>query len=302
MTQEKNGTATEAAVMLRYSQGVQNVEAALCCPTSIADSGYLAIIPEEIRNVDYGCGDPSQHARPGDTVVDLGSGSGKACYVMAQKVGPAGAVIGVDLNDDMLALARKYQALMAERMGHANVRFVKARIQDLALDMERVDAWLADNPVRSTADLSILEDYSHGLRRREPLIADGEADLVVSNCVLNLVRTEDKERLFDEIFRVLRNGGRAVISDIVCNREPGPEMRTDPELWSGCISGAFREDTFMQMFIRAGFSYVELLARQAEPWRVIDGIEFRSLTVRAARGLQAADDLDAGSCDPGSCC
>jgi len=112
------------------------------------------------------------------------------------------------------------------------------------------------------------------------------ADVVVSNCVLNLVATEEKGRLFDEIFRVLRRGGRAVISDIVCDETPPESMRRDPHLWSGCISGAFREDEFLERFERAGFHGVEILDRAAQPWRVVEGIEFRSMTVRAYKGKQ----------------
>jgi len=106
--------------------------------------------------------------------------------------------------------------------------------------------------------------------------------------VLNLVRPEDKTHLFAEMWRALKPGGRAVISDIVCDSDPPEEMRNDPELWSGCISGAFREDTFVEMFARAGFVGMELLARQAEPWQVVGGIEFRSLTVRAYKPVASA--------------
>jgi hypothetical protein len=88
------------------------------------------------------------------------------------------------------------------------------------------------------------------------------------------------------MFRVLRRGGRCVISDIVCDEEVPAHLTRDPELWSGCISGAFREDGFMQAFERAGFHGIELLARQAEPWRTIEGIEFRAVTVRAYKGKQ----------------
>ena len=103
----------------------------------------------------------------------------------------------------------------------------------------------------------------------------------MSNCVLNLVATEQKAELFSEMHRVLRHGGRCVISDIVCDEEPSEEMQNDPDLWSGCISGAFREDDFLQRFERAGFCGVEILERQVEPWQVVKGIEFRSMTVRA---------------------
>jgi SAM-dependent methyltransferase len=92
--------------------------------------------------------------------------------------------------------------------------------------------------------------------------------------------------MFAEIFRVLKRGGRAVISDIVCD-EPVPEhLQANAELWSGCISGAFVEDEFLQAFAAAGFYGMEIVSRQSEPWAVVEGIEFRSLTVRAYKGKE----------------
>jgi SAM-dependent methyltransferase len=103
-----------------------------------------------------------------------------------------------------------------------------------------------------------------------------------------LVRTEDKQELFAEIFRVLRQGGRTIISDIVCDEDPTPTILADPLLWSGCIAGAFREDQLLEMFEQAGFYGIEILSRQDKPWKVIEGIEFRSITVQAFKGKQGA--------------
>jgi arsenite methyltransferase len=184
----------------------------------------------------------------------------------------------------MLALARKHAPEVARRVGHANVRFVHGQIQDLRLDLDALDAWLRTHPVGTVRDWVAHESECALLRRERPLVADESVDLVVSNCVLNLVRPEQKRQLFGEIERVLRRGGRAIISDIVCDEEPTPTILADPALWSGCIAGAFREDRFLEAFERAGFYGVEVLARGERPWRVIEGIEFRSLTVRAFKG------------------
>src|SRR5712671_694441 len=97
----------ESEVLRRYADGAAQLEPQLCCPTQY-DAQLLAALPPEIIEKDYGCGDPSVYISPGETVVDLGSGAGKLCYIMAQKVGAQGRVIGVDFNDAMLALARKY--------------------------------------------------------------------------------------------------------------------------------------------------------------------------------------------------
>src|SRR5262249_12476820 len=96
----------ESAVRQRYSDAAKAREASLCCPVDY-DPRYLRAIPEEVIERDYGCGDPSRHVREGDVVLDLGSGGGKICFIAAQIVGPRGRVIGIDMNDDMLALARR---------------------------------------------------------------------------------------------------------------------------------------------------------------------------------------------------
>lgn len=275
----------EHAVRERYGAGAKAREEALCCPTSY-DPKYLKILPAEILERDYGCGDPSAHVGPGETVLDLGSGAGKICYILSQKVGGDGRVIGVDINDEMLALARRYQSELAEKIGYDNVEFRKGRIQDLGLPVDQADAWLATHPIRTTEDLAAFEDECGRLRRERPLVGSDGVDVIVSNCVLNLVKTEQKAGLFAEMFRVLRKGGRCVISDIVCDEDPTEAIMNDPDLWSGCISGAFREDVFLQMFEDAGFHGVEILKREDEPWQTVDGIEFRSITVRAYKGKQ----------------
>jgi len=110
--------------------------------------------------------------------------------------------------------------------------------------------------------------------------------VVISSCVLNLVEPKSKRHLFDEIFRVLKKGGRAVISDIVSDEEVPEEMQQDPELWSGCISGAFTEESFLAAFYNAGFYGIQILKRDPDPWRTVQGIEFRSVTVEAFKGKQ----------------
>ncbi len=277
----------ETRMRERYSQAAREKEAALCCPAPGYDPGQLALLPEEIVEKDYGCGDPSRHVREGDVVVDLGSGAGKICYLAAQSVGEAGHVIGVDMNDDMLALARKYQPEMARKLGGDRLRFVKAQIQDLALDLEAVDSYLAGHPVRSVADHARLLAWQEARRRTTPAIADASVDLVVSNCVLNLVRERDKERLVREIHRVLRPGGRVAISDIVSDEPIPEELKRDPELWSGCISGAFTEEDFLRAFAEAGFLAVRYDQWGVEPWKVVQGIEFRSVTLTAVKADEA---------------
>ena len=279
--------SAETATRDRYAAAARAPEAALCCPVSY-DPQYLRILPAEVIEKDYGCGDPSKHLRPGETVLDLGSGTGKICFIASQVVGPEGKVIGVDMTDDMLEVARRNAPIVAERIGYANVEFRKGRIQDLALDLELLDVELKKNPIADAASYLAADDLAADLRVKQPLVHSDSIDVVVSNCVLNLVDNRMKRQLFEEIFRVLKKGGRAVISDIVSDEEVPEALQRDPMLWSGCISGAYTEHGFLQAFAEAGFYGIEILKRDETPWQTVEGIEFRSVTVQAWKGKQGA--------------
>jgi arsenite methyltransferase len=276
---------TEAATRQRYSAAAQAREDALCCPVDY-DRSLLGAIPEEVIERDYGCGDPSRYARAGDTMLDLGSGGGKICFMASQIVGSEGLVIGVDLNEEMLSLARASAPAVAENIGYANVEFRRGRIQDLTLDVDRLESWLNDHPVESLQDLTRLEEEKERLRREHPLVADDSVDLIVSNCVLNLVREEEKSQLIREMFRVLRPGGRVAISDIVSDEIVPEHLKNDPELWSGCVSGAFHELDFLKRLEAAGFYGIEIDKWESQPFAVVEGIEFRSVTITAMKGKE----------------
>ncbi len=282
----------EDSVRERYSEGAHERQEALCCPVDY-DRELLKLLPKEIIDKDYGCGDPSRYVRKGDIVLDLGSGGGKICYMAAQLAGPDGLVIGIDMNDDMLALARKYQPDMVAKLGGDRVRFHKGYIQDLALDVDEMERYLALHPVIDASTLTALKTWQAAQRKVRPLIADQSVDLVISNCVLNLVGDDEKAKLFREIFRVLKPGGRVAISDIVAD-EPVPQhLKDDPNLWSGCISGAFVDRDFVRAFEQAGFIAVCLDKWETEPWQVVEGIEFRAVTLVAHKGY-GRECLDRG--------
>ena len=114
----------ESAVRKRYSSASQAAEPSLCCPVNY-DPKYLSVLPNELIERDYGCGDPSKWVNEGETVLDLGSGGGKICYIASQVVGASGHVIGVDMNDEMLALARKHQNEISTKIGYNNTTFFK---------------------------------------------------------------------------------------------------------------------------------------------------------------------------------
>lgn len=277
--------SAESATRDRYAAAAAQPEAALCCPVDY-DPQYLKAIPTEVIEKDYGCGDPSKHLHPGESVLDLGSGTGKICFIASQVVGPHGKVIGVDMTDDMLEVARRNAPIVAQNIGHANVEFRKGRIQDLALDLEILDQELRKQPIADANAFLAADALAADLRIKHPLIASDSIDVVVSNCVLNLVETHLKRQLFEEIFRVLKKGGRAVISDIVSDEEIPLYLQNDPYLWSGCISGAYTEQGFLTAFEEAGFHGIEILKRDEAPWQTVEGIEFHSVTIQAWKGKQ----------------
>ena len=283
---------SESAVLERYSQGAQEKQEALCCPVDY-DTSLLALLPREVIEKDYGCGDPSRYVQEGDVVLDLGSGSGKNCYMAAQLTGDKGKIIGVDMNDDMLALARKYQAEMMEKLGNDRVRFVKGHIQDLALDVEAMEQWLSAHPVSNAAELAAFEQWKEKQKQHRPLIADNSVDLVISNCVLNLVEDAQKRQLVEEIYRVVKPGARIAISDIVSDEVIPQHLKDDDTLWSGCISGAFQEQEMIALFLEVGFQSICFEKWSADPWQVIEGIEFRSLTLTAVKP-EGTECLDRG--------
>lgn len=287
---QRSAIVHEKSVRERYSGAAQAVESSLCCSVRY-DAKYLAVIPPEIIERDYGCGDPTPFVRPGDTVLDLGSGGGKVCFIAAQLAGPQGRVVGVDCNLEMLALARRHRATVAARLGFSNVEFRCGMIQDLRLDLDLLADELARRPVHDQQTWLDLRGTEDRLRHERPMIADESVDCIISNCVLNLVRPQDRLQLFAETFRVLKHRGRAAISDIVASDDVPDALQRDPQLWSGCVSGAFREDRFIRAFEDAGFSNVQVVQRQHDAWQTIAGIEFRAVTVLAHKGLNSNFNL-----------
>lgn len=199
-----------------------------CCTTShkgvaVQSAGYssdeLADLPAEAVVNAFGCGNPLAfgEVRPGDIVVDLGSGAGIDLLLAARKVGPTGRVIGVDMTDEMIAKAREN----ARAAGASNIEVRKGIIEELPID-------------------------------------SGSVDWVISNCVINL--SPEKPRVFREIARVLKPGGRMLVSDIVISELPD-WARADAALYASCIAGAIGEDDYVQGLRDAGLSEVAVRAR-----------------------------------------
>ncbi len=227
-----------------------------CCPLEAMPEAVrtlLADVHPEVKDRFYGCGSPLPPALDGMTVLDLGCGTGRDVYLLSRLVGEHGQVIGVDMTPEQLEIALRHQVWHAERYGHAqsNVSFVEGYI-------ERLEACG---------------------------IADASIDAVVSNCVLNL--SPDKERVFAEIFRVLKPGGELYFSDVFADRRIPPELRTDPLLLGECLAGALYGEDFRRLLGQVGCndarsvsqSPIALLDAQIEAR--IGMVGFRSITMRA---------------------
>ena len=185
------------------------------------DGSQLASIPVE-ADLGLGCGNPTAlgELRPGETVVDLGSGGGIDCFLASRKVGPEGKVIGVDMTPEMLDRART----ASRKGGYANVEFRLGEIESLP-------------------------------------VADASADVVISNCVINL--STEKARVFQEAYRILRPGGRAMISDIMLLENLPEKLKTNAALFAGCVSGAILKEEYLSMMEKAGFTEITV-KRQKE--------------------------------------
>jgi SAM-dependent methyltransferase len=231
----------EKTVSDRYARAASTGEQ-MCCPTSY-DMGQLkTFIPEEVLKISYGCGTPAglQTVCAGETVLDIGSGGGIDCFEASRLVGPTGRVIGIDMTDTMLEIARKHAVVVATNLGYptSNVEFRK------------------------------------GMADAMP-VQDATIDLIISNCVINLA--PDKRKVFREMYRVAKAGGRFTISDIVSDQQVPQYLVHDTRKWGDCLSGALPLSDYMAAMTEAGFAGIHLI--QSSPWQRIDGIHFFSVTL-----------------------
>ncbi|OLC08903.1 MAG: hypothetical protein AUH42_00340 [Gemmatimonadetes bacterium 13_1_40CM_70_11] len=231
-----------------YGAAAEQPQAELCCPARY-DADAVAHIPQEVLDRFYGCGSPLLNARilPAETVVDLGSGAGIDVFIAAKLVGSAGKVIGVDMTDEMLAVANENRPRVAAALGFDVVEFRKGYLEDL--------------PVESKT-----------------------ADVITSNCVVNL--SPDKPRVFSEMWRILKDQGRIVISDIVSEVEVPPHLKVNPRLWGECLVGALTQEQLVALLERAGFYGLAVLKRTY--WKEVEGCPFFSVTVQAFKYEKSA--------------
>ncbi len=213
------------------------------CATDVTDIslGYqadeLGSIPKG-ASMSLGCGNPTSVAdlKPGEVVLDLGSGGGVDCFLAAKKVGDRGFVIGVDMTEEMIDRARHN----AKTGGYSNVSFRLGEIEELPVDSGTIDA-------------------------------------IISNCVINLA--PDKTRVFKEMFRVLRHGGRFSVSDVVAKGAIPLNVRKNMEQWAGCISGALDKNDYLQKVADAGFERIEIRSEIDYDFQRTDDFSLASVTV-----------------------
>lgn len=264
------GTAPEE--LARHRQSV-------CCVERY-DVSYIRNVPKAVVDADLGCGNPTKYLRPGDTVLDIGCGAGMNCYIAAQIVGQTGAVIGVDITPQMLAVARSsYPEFATAQPTAAPMRFVAAAANDMALDLEWSAAELAQKPLATLEDMRAYQATVARRRATDAAIADNSVDVVISNCVINLLDDLDKPAVFREIARVLRPGGRFAISDNVSNIPVPESVKNDRVLWSACYAGVLQEQAFYAQLEAAGLVDVRIEVRNPEPALTVEDLIFYSITV-----------------------
>lgn len=223
-----------------YGHAAEEPQKELCCPTSYPKD-HVGHIPQDVIDRFYGCGSPVAltELKEGETHLDLGSGAGIDCFIASKFVGRTGKSIGVDMTDEMLKVAHECRPVVAKNLGWSNVDFRKGFLETLPVDNATVDC-------------------------------------VTSNCVINL--SPDKSKVFAEMWRVLRDHGRIVVSDIVSEVEIPAHLRGNERLWGECLTGALTEDAFLAGLEKAGFYGVQTLKKTY--WKNVEQYAFYSVTVR----------------------
>jgi ubiquinone/menaquinone biosynthesis C-methylase UbiE len=222
-----------------------------CIPDHI--KSIAAELPDEIVARYYGCGSPIPDQIEGCTILDLGCGTGRDVYVISKLVGKNGRVIGIDMNDDQLAIAEKYKTEMSQKWGFSNVEFRKGYIEDL----------------------------------KSAGIEDKTIDVVISNCVINL--SPDKHSVFSEIWRVLKDNGVLYFSDIFSDRHVPSEINTHPLLLGECLGGAMSHDEFDKIIKDIGWRDYTIVSSHEAPIHnkeienLVGDIQYTSDTVRAEK-------------------
>lgn len=259
-------------------QSSEDLKTNACCtisspPRHIKEA--LSIVHEEVVNKYYGCGLTIPDELTGLTILDLGSGSGRDCYIAAKLVGEKGKVVGVDMTDEQIELANKHQEYHRKKFNYPvkNTAFLKGNIEKL--------------------DQLSLENESF--------------DLIISNCVVNLA--ENKAKVLQDAYRLLKKGGEMYFSDIYCDRRVPNHLQKDAVLWGECLSGALYWNDFLKLAKNAGFtdpravSTSPITIENEELEEKVGELNFYSVTFRLFKieGLESdCEDYGQAICYKGS--
>ena len=233
-----------------------DLKTSACCPLEAPPPRVQALLKnvhETVQAKFYGCGSPLPVAAEGCTILDLGCGSGRDAFILSQIVGEKGRVIGIDMTEEQLSVANQHIGWHMDKFGYKkpNVEFIKGYIEDL----------------------------------RTAGIEDNSVDIVISNCVINL--SPDKEKVFSEIYRVLKPGGELYFSDVFAGRRIPKNLQTDKILLGECLGGAMYTEDFRRMMGKIGIADTRITSKRQltlddpDIQRKAGMIDFYSMTVRA---------------------
>jgi arsenite methyltransferase len=254
--EKKTGLESVKEYYGKILQTNQDLKTSACCTTDSMPlylREILKDVHDEVKDKFYGCGSPIPLQLAGTTVLDLGSGSGRDCFLLSKLVGSTGRVIGVDMTEEQLSVAQSHLDYHTKKFGlrEPNTKFIKGYIED-------------------------LEGAG---------IPNASVDIVVSDCVINL--SPNKERVFSEIFRVLKPGGELYFSDVFSSRRIPNELKEDKVFIGECLGGSLYTEDFRRLLVKLGCNDYRITARSKidlhneEIKRKAGLIDFYSMTVRA---------------------
>ena len=249
----------------RQLESTSDLKTSACCDLSSVPNWLkplLSNIHPKVTEKYYGCGLVSPSVMEGSNVLDLGCGSGRDVYLISQLVGSQGEVVGVDMTDEQLNVAKEHQSWHGKRFGFDNVRFVKGYIEKLhELDLE-----------------------------------PGSFDVVISNCVINL--STDKQAVLESVHRLLKPGGEFYFSDVYANQRIPTSLQRHPVLYGECLSGALYWNDFLALSKKSGFYDPRLV--EDRPLAITDSglaeligpIKFHSATYRLFKLAELEPDCE----------
>eukprot|EP01130_Rhizamoeba_saxonica_P000997 TRINITY_DN10874_c0_g1_i1.p1 TRINITY_DN10874_c0_g1~~TRINITY_DN10874_c0_g1_i1.p1 ORF type:complete len:360 (+),score=64.99 TRINITY_DN10874_c0_g1_i1:45-1124(+) len=264
-TKQNDQITEEVSTYYANLKSTEDLLTTACC-VAASPAPYIANaikdIHEDVLNRFYGCGFPITEAVNGCRVLDLGCGTGRDVYIYSKLVGNFGSVVGIDMTDEQLEVARSVKEYQRGVFGYreSNVSFVKGYIETLT-------------------------DH-----------VDGVFDVVVSNCVVNL--SPDKQKVLEEVYSVLDEGGEFYFSDVFCDRRLDDDIRSDPVLYGECLGGALYINDFLTIAKKCGFADPRIVEKSVdidlapEVREKVGNASFTSITYRLFKLKDLEDNCE----------